>query len=124
MPATTPPHSGLAVHHLALRTDDLERLNEFDIFYRDHEPKETMGWTNVLVTEGYHPWWENWWPHGHIIGWEHTFVHEIAYLMDCIVNDKPVAPEGADFEDGYNACVVADAIVESSETGRRIDCQY
>ena len=52
------------------------------------------------------------------------FVHELAYLLDCIQNDKPVAPFGADFEDGYNACVVADAIVESSETGRRVDCQY
>ena len=103
---------------------NLERLNEFDIFYRDHEPKETMGWTNVLVTEGYHPWWENWWPHGHIIGWEHTFVHEITHLLDCIVNDKEVGPHGATFEDGYRASVICDAIVRASQTKKQVDIKY
>ena len=103
---------------------NLERLNEFDIFYRDHEPKETMGWSNVLVTEGHHPWWPNWWPHGHIIGWEHTFIHEINHLLDAIVNDKPVGPHGATFEDGYRCAVVCDAIVESGQSGRRVDIAY
>ena len=102
----------------------LERLNEFEIFYVDHKPKETMGWTNVLVTEGFHPWWENWWPHGHIIGWEHTFIHEITHLLDCIVNDKEVGPHGATFEDGYRAAVICDAVLESSENGNRIDISY
>ncbi len=103
---------------------NLERLNELEVNWAEGEPVETRGFQTVNVTEGVHPWISNWWPPGHIIGWEHTFVHEIAHMMDCIVNDKPVSPEGADFEDGYNACVVADAIVESSETGRRVDCQY
>ncbi|MEJ2487979.1 MAG: gfo/Idh/MocA family oxidoreductase, partial [Anaerolineales bacterium] len=85
---------------------------------------DLRGFQKVIVTEGSHPWIANWWPPGLIIGWEHTFVHELAFLLDCIVNDKPVAPDGADFEDGYNACVVADAIVESSETGRKVDCVY
>lgn len=103
---------------------NLERMNEFEIFYRDHQPKETMGWTNVLVTEGYHPWWSNWWPHGHIIGWEHTFVHEITHLLDCIVNDKDVGPHGATFEDGCRAAVICDAILESAESRRQVDIQY
>lgn len=103
---------------------NLERFNEFDIFYRDHEPQETMGWTNVLVTEGHHPWWENWWPHGHIIGWEHTFVHEVTHLLDCIVNDKEVGPHGATFEDGYRAAVICDAIVKSASKKRQVDIKY
>jgi predicted dehydrogenase len=103
---------------------NLERFNEFEIFYRDHEPKETAGWTNVLVTEGYHPWIENWWPHGHIIGWEHTFVHEISHLLDCIVNDKDIAPYGATFEDGYRTAVVCDAILESAAKKTRVDIDY
>ena len=103
---------------------NLERFNEFDIFYRDHEPKETGGWTNVLVTEGYHPWWGNWWPHGHIIGWEHTFVHEITHLLDCIVNKKEVGPHAATFEDGYRAAVICDAILKSAEIKKQVDIIY
>lgn len=103
---------------------NLERLNELDVQWAEGEPAESRGFQNVLVTEGSDPWINNWWPPGHMIGWEHTFVHEIYHLLDCIVNDKDVGPEGATFEDGYNACVVADAMVESSETGARVDCSY
>ncbi len=103
---------------------NLERMNELEVYWVGEEPKETQGFKNVLVSEPFHPWWENWWPQGHIIGWEHTFVHEIAHLLDCIVNDKPVAPIGADFEDGYRCAVVCDAIVESATNRRQVDCKY
>lgn len=103
---------------------NLERLNELDVFWIDDEPKETRGFHNVLVSEGYHPWWENWWPQGHMIGWEHTFIHEITHMLDCIVNDKPVSPIGADFEDGYRADVVAAAVLDSANKGRRVACKY
>ena len=88
------------------------------------EPKETQGFHNVLVTEDYHPWIEHWWPHGHIIGWEHTFVHELTHLLDCIVNDKDVAPYGATFEDGYRTAVVCDAIADSAAAKKQVDPNY
>jgi predicted dehydrogenase len=103
---------------------NLERMNELEVFWIDDEPKETRGFHQVLVSEPYHPWWEHWWPQGHMIGWEHTFVHEIAHLLDCIVNDKPVAPIGADFEDGYRCAVICDAILESAASKRQVDCKY
>jgi predicted dehydrogenase len=103
---------------------DLERMNELEVFWVGDKPKETQGFHRVLVTEGYHPWWPYWWPHGHIIGWEHTFVHEITHLLDCIVNDKEVAPFGATFADGYRAAVVCDGILESARTRRQIDLKY
>jgi len=103
---------------------NLERMNELEVFWVGEEPKETQGFHDVLVSEGYHPWWENWWPQGHMIGWEHTFVHEITHLLDCIVNDKEVSPIGADFVDGYRASVVCDAIVESAQSRRQVDCKY
>lgn len=103
---------------------NLERLNELQVFWVGQEPTETQGFHDVLVTESYHPWWENWWPHGHIIGWEHTFIHEITHLLDCIVNDKEVGPHGATFEDGYRCAVVCDAIVESAGTRKFVDIRY
>ncbi len=103
---------------------NLERMNELEVFWVGEQPRETQGFHNVLITEGYHPWWENWWPHGHIIGWEHTFVHEFAHLLDCIVNDRDVAPQGADFEDGYRVAVICDAILESARTRRQVDIVY
>ncbi len=103
---------------------NLERMNELDVYWVGEEPSQTSGFRNVLVTEPDHPWWENWWPAGHTIGWEHTFVHEITHLLDCIVNDKEVGPHGATFVDGYKAAVVCDAIVESNDTKRHVDIKY
>lgn len=103
---------------------NLERLNELEVFWVGEKPKETQGFHNVLVTEGHHPWWDYWWPQGHIIGWEHTFVHEINHFLDCIVNDKDVGPHGATFEDGYKAAVICDAIVESANSRRHVDINY
>ena len=103
---------------------NLERLNELEIFWVGDEPTEAQGFRNVLVSEPSHPWWENWWPQGHIIGWEHTFVHEITHLLDCIVNDGDVAPIGADFVDGYRNSVICDAILESAASKRQVDCVY
>jgi predicted dehydrogenase len=103
---------------------NLENLNELEVFWVGEEPKETQGFHRVSVTEGYHPFISNWWPHGHIIGWEHAMVHEVNHLLDCIVNDKDVAPLGATFEDGYRCAVVCDAIVESAAKKKHVDCKF
>ena len=103
---------------------NLERMNELDVFWVGEEPKETQGFHNVLVTEAYHPWWSNWWPHGHIIGWEHLFVHELTHFLDCMVNKKDVAPYGGTFEDGYRAAVICDAIAESAQKKKQVDIKY
>ena len=103
---------------------DLERLNELEVYWVGEEPKETQGFHRVSVTEGYHPFISNWWPHGHIIGWEHAMVHEVNHLLDCIVNDRDVAPLGATFEDGYRCAVVCDAILDSARTRKHVDCKY
>jgi len=103
---------------------NLERLNELEVFWKDDAPRTTQGFHDVLVSEAYHPFWSNWWPHGHMIGWEHTFIHEIAHLLDAIVNDKPVAPYGATFEDGYKCAVICDAILASARTGKSMNITY
>tara|TARA_B100001123_G_scaffold442275_1_gene585495 strand:- start:1917 stop:3119 length:1203 start_codon:yes stop_codon:yes gene_type:complete len=104
---------------------NIENLNELQVYILDSEPREANGFRSVSVTEQYHPYWDNWWPQGHIIGWEHTFVHELYHFLDCVTNDKPVGPWGATFEDGYKADVVAAAIAASAENnGARVEVKY
>jgi predicted dehydrogenase len=103
---------------------NLEKFNELEVFWKDEKPRETQGFHNVLVSESYHPFWKNWWPQGHMIGWEHTFVHEIAHLLDAIVNKTPVAPYGATFDDGYKNAVVCDAILKAAEKEATVAVNY
>jgi predicted dehydrogenase len=97
---------------------DLERLNELQ------HSDGTKGFRTILVTEADHPFWQWWWPHGHIIGWEHTFVHEIQHLLAAIAGEGTVAPHGATFEDGYRAAEVCDAVLRSAESGQREAISY
>ncbi len=104
---------------------NVERLNELEVYLPEEETRQdAQGFRTVLVTEPTHPYVGAWWPQGHIIGWEHSFVHEIKHFFDCVTTGRPVGPEGADFEDGYRASVVADAIVQSANSGRRVDIAY
>jgi predicted dehydrogenase len=102
---------------------NLENMNMLEVYMRDQD-KNVQGFTQVMVSESYHPFWKNWWPQGHIIGWEHTFVHEFNHFLDAIVNSKDVKPMGADFEDGYRNAVICDAIALSAKEKRQVDVKY
>ncbi|HXM55045.1 MAG TPA: Gfo/Idh/MocA family oxidoreductase [Candidatus Dormibacteraeota bacterium] len=104
---------------------ELERLNELQVYLTGSSPgAHAQGFRTVLVSEADHPFWEHWWPHGHIIGWEHTFVHELHHLLGCIARNEPVGPHGATFEDGYRVAEVCDAILRSAESERRERVTY
>jgi predicted dehydrogenase len=101
---------------------DMERLNELQVFRADGD--RARGFRTVLVSEANHPFWEHWWPPGHIIGWGDTFVHELHHILGAIAGEHEVAPHGATFEDGYRAAEVCDAIVRSSESCQRERIEY
>lgn len=103
---------------------NLERLNELRVYLREWEEDGLTGWNTVLVTERRHPYIDRYWPSGHIIGWEHTFINEMYHFIKCIVHDEDVAPLGATFEDGYRCNVIMDAILESAKTGRRVKVSF
>ncbi len=104
---------------------DLERLNELQVHLTGSRPESrAQGFRDVLVSEANHPFWQWWWPHGHMLGWEHATVHELHHMLTSIAKDKPVAPYGATFEDGYRASEVCDAILRSASTGRRHPVTY
>ena len=102
---------------------NLENMNTLEVFMRD-QPREIQGFTQVLVSESYHPFWKHWWPQGHIIGWEHTFVHEFHHFFTAIVKGEGIKPYGADFEDGYRNAVICDAIARSAQERRQVDVKY
>ncbi|MCL6088529.1 MAG: Gfo/Idh/MocA family oxidoreductase [Actinobacteria bacterium] len=103
---------------------DLENMNNLWVFWRGEEPIETQGFHCINVTESYHPYYDKWWPHGHIIGWENTFVHIVYNMIEAVMKNKPLEPYIATFEDGYRNNVICDAIAESSETGKKVLCKF
>ncbi|WP_328672502.1 Gfo/Idh/MocA family protein [Streptomyces sp. NBC_00328] len=89
---------------------DLERLNE--LAYHDHtEPAAHAGFRRILVTEPDHPYLDAWWPPGHGLGYEHTFIHQARDLVQAIAEGRPPAPS---FADGLQVQRVLAAVEESA----------
>ena len=96
---------------------NLERLNELEFHSLEDDPK-AQGFRTIMVTEPMHPYLEKWWPVGHIIGWEHSFIHEIGDFLLAVAKNEPVYP---DFYDGLRCQQVLDAAVQSSVEQRWIE---
>ena len=98
---------------------DLEDPDHLQV-YTVGAPKEIRGFTNVSVTSGGHPFRMKYFVPGCNPGWEYGHVHALHHFLDCVVHDKPVAPYGATFDDGYRIQVIMKAIADSSASGRKI----
>jgi predicted dehydrogenase len=111
-------------NHIAIEIDgskgslyfDFEDMNRLKYFNGD-DPKDRQGFRGILVTErgGIHPYVGHWWPPGHLIGYEHTFIHTIADFVNACVEGRPVQPT---FEDGVKNQRVLAAVEESQQKGR------
>ena len=99
---------------------NLLRINELQYFSREDE-SGLQGFRTIQVTEAGHPYGEHWWPTGHVIGYEHTFVHEFYEFFREILSDKAKADTGPDFYDGMKCCQVLEAVERSAESGAFID---
>jgi predicted dehydrogenase len=89
---------------------DLERLNELS-YYDADRPTDEQGFTRILVTEPTHPYMSAWWPPGHIIGYEHSFTHEMRDFLLAVSAGEDPAPS---FEDGLQVQLVLDAVAQSA----------
>ena len=90
----------------------LERLNELEVLREGNRGYET-----VLVTEESDPYVDRWWPPGHVIGWEHTFVHESYEFLSAVAEGGSFEPS---FEDGYEVQRALAAVERSDERGERV----
>lgn len=91
---------------------NLERMNELE-FFDNTVPENARGFSVIQATEGVHPYAGHYWPVGHIIGYEHTFVNLVADALTAIQEGKPISPN---FEDGYQNQRVLDAVERSAHS--------
>jgi predicted dehydrogenase len=92
---------------------DLERLNELE-FYDAAGPGAEQGFTRILVTEPDHPYVAAWWPPGHIIGYEHSFTHQMRDFIEAVAVGKDPEPS---FVDALQIQQVLDAVERSAAAG-------
>jgi predicted dehydrogenase len=89
---------------------DLHRLEWFD-----HNDEEKLrGWRSIHVTDGEHPYMDKWWVPGLQIGYEHTFVHQVADFLKCLAAGQPCHPT---FRDAQETQLVCDAVLASAAEG-------
>jgi len=98
---------------LAFDFEDMNRLQ----FYNGDDPKDRQGFRDILVTQrdGVQPYVANWWPPGHGLGYEHTFVNAFADFVNACAAGKLVPPT---FEDGWKNQRVLTAVEKSSASGK------
>jgi len=89
-----------------------ERMNELQFLDRT-APLHLQGFTKILVTEPVHPYIKAWWPGGHIVGYEHTFINQAADLVTGIAKGTKLSP---DFADGVYNNQVLDAVLASAKS--------
>ncbi len=90
---------------------DLHRLQYFD--HRDEG--RVRGWRNIHVTDGDHPYMGKWWVPGLQIGYEHSFVHQVADFLEGLATGKPASPT---FREALQTQYVCDAVLKSAKTAR------
>ncbi|MDD4518403.1 MAG: Gfo/Idh/MocA family oxidoreductase [Limnochordia bacterium] len=88
---------------------DFERMNEME-YYSTEDAEGYQGFRRIQTTEAVHPYMQAWWPAGHIIGYEHTFIHEMKDFIESIVEDRLPEPN---FRDGVECQRVLHAVEKS-----------
>ena len=91
-------------------TFNLESLNELR-FLDATLPVREQGFRRILVNEPEHPYMDAWWPQGHVVGWEHTFTHQIRDFLLAVDSGSPPSPS---FEEGLNVQRVLSAVEGSA----------
>ena len=93
---------------------NLHDLNYVQWF--DHRVEGRLrGWTSILVTDGEHPYLGKWWVPGLSIGYEHSFIHQLADFLEGLSTGKPASPT---FREALETTKVCDAIIKSGRTGK------
>jgi predicted dehydrogenase len=93
---------------------DLHRLQYFD----HGDQGIVRGWRSIHVTDGDHPYMGKWWVPGLQIGYEHSFVHQVADFLEGVAEGKPALP---DVRDALRTQIVCDAVLESAREQKWVE---
>lgn len=94
---------------------DLENLNNLR-YYSVDDPGDAQGFREIIACSlGKHPYADNWWFDGHLLGYEHSFTHTIYDWLQALATDQPTHP---DFRDGLRNQQVLDAAAKASASRR------
>lgn len=91
---------------------DFSRMNELRVWDAS-TPAVEAGWKTIQTTHEDHPWCAAYWPDGHGLGYEHTFVNQAADIARVLGGDEPEVPL-PDFADGYITQRVLEAVVTAA----------
>lgn len=97
---------------------DLHDLHRLQVFEHAGDSR-TRGWRSVHITEGEHPYMKHWWVPGLQIGYEHTFIHQIADFLKGLAEGAPVSPT---FADALQTDRVVDAVLKSAASHQWVSC--
>ena len=90
---------------------NFEEMNALE-YYNCGDPPTQQGFRRIMATEAVHPFVSAWWPPGHILGYEHAFVHAVYELMRKIGGAKDTIMP--DFLDGARCVAVLEAVTKSA----------
>jgi predicted dehydrogenase len=95
---------------------NMERMNELE-YMNLEDPADEQGFRTIQTTNGSHPYMSAWWAPGHIIGYEHTFIHAVKDFLEAMKNNAPIYPN---LWDGARIMQVLEAGIVSDKEGRKV----
>ena len=96
---------------------NMERMNELEYLNMD-DPAGEQGFRTIQTTDPQHPYISAWWPPGHIIGYEHTFIHAVHDFLNALSKGNDISPN---LYDGMRVMQVLKAGIVSAETGQHVN---
>ena len=88
---------------------DLNRLEYFD----NSDDSQLRGWRSIHVTDGEQPYMDKWWVPGLGIGYEHSFIHQVADFLKSLETGEPCSPT---FKDALETQKVCEAVIDSANS--------
>ena len=103
---------------------NFDDMNKIQINLLDNKNRHMNGFKTIEVSSGYFPYYNSWHYPGFRIGFNDLFINTAYSIVNSVTTGRSLEPMVATFEDGYRAAVICDAVIESSESGKKVRIEY